>query len=300
MKKTIQYALKLAEKFYNKEVIIKRIKSENNYVFLLDLGDSKKVLKIEKSIGNESWRLKKEVYLISKLKKTTIPLPNIEHYDFSGKVIPNPWIIMEHMGDKDLNKLFTTKNNSEIKDLFRELGRYLAEIHKISFNKQGFIFHDNIEKEVFEDYINNSLKTSRGKLIKSGKIEKEILDKAEKVILKFRDSNECKLCHNDFGSWQALIRDKKISAIIDWELARSSDPVYDYAKSELMLSIWSGNVKEFRKGYEEVNKLPLDYEKISIPYKVLESLKIMTFFIGNKSNFNKTKKMLFKLLEIKK
>ncbi len=297
MKKIIQYALKLAEKFYNKKAVIKRIKSENNYVFLLNFGDSKKIIKIEKSIGDESWRLKKEVYLISKLKKTIIPLPSIEHYDFSGKIIPNPWIIMERMGDKDLNKLFTTKNNSEIKDLFRELGRYLAEIHKINFDKQGFIFHDSIEEEVFKDYINNSWKNAGEKLVKSGKIEREILDKAERIILKFRDSNECKLCHNDFGSWQAIIRDKKISAIIDWELARSSDPVYDYAKSELMLSIWSGNVKEFREGYEEVNKLPLDYEKISIPYKVLESLKIMAFFIENKSNFNKAKKMLLKLLK---
>ncbi len=195
--------------------------------------------------------------------------------------------------------LLRIKNSLEIKNLFRELGRYLAEIHKISFDKQGFIFHDNIEKEGFKNYINNSFTNAREKLIKSGKIKKEILDKAEKIILKFRDSNECKLCHNDFGSWQAIIRDKKISAIIDWELARSSDPVYDYAKSELMISIWSGNVKEFRKGYEEVNKLPSDYEKINIPYKVLESLKIMAFFIGNNSNFNKAKKMLLKLLETK-
>ena len=81
-------------------------------------------------------------------------------------------------------------------------------------------------------------------------------------------------------------------------MARSSDPIYDYAKAELMLSIWSGNLKEFKKGYEEVTKLPVNYNEINIPYKILESLKIMAFFIENKNNFNKTKKILIDLLNI--
>ena len=178
MKKIIQYASKIAEKFYNKKAKIKRIKSENNYVFLLDFGTLKKILKIEKVSGSESWRLKKEVYLISKLKKTIIPVPVIEYYDFSGKVIPYPWIIMEYMGDKNLNMLFLNDNKLEIRNLFRELGKYLAKIHKIGFDKQGFIFHDNIEEETFKAYINKSWANSREKLIKSGKIKKEFLDRA--------------------------------------------------------------------------------------------------------------------------
>jgi tRNA A-37 threonylcarbamoyl transferase component Bud32 len=288
---------KITEKLYNERPVISRYKSENNFVFLLKFKNFERVIKIDKNNESMPWRILKEIYLIDKLKKyKEIPIPEIEFSDTSRTIIQNHWIIMKKMGDFDLNKDFL--NKEDVKEEFIELGKILARTHKIKFPKQGFIFHDNIEGEGFNATIKREFNECTKKLKKENKISNEEIKISKKIISTAKSSKESVLCHNDFGPWQAVTKNKKITCIIDWELANSGDGVYDFAKAEIMMKIWSGNIKYFKEGYEEITRLPKDYEKIKIPYQVLETIKIMAFFIENKNNFSLSRKIFLELINV--
>lgn len=272
---------------------IKRFHSENNFIFLLKFKDTKKVIKIDK--GQEGWKVDKELYLFKILKKHEIPVPKIEHFDISKKLIPYDWYIMENLGDHNLNELFLKKER-DVKDLFFELGEILAKIHNIKFKEQGLIFAGDIEKKSFYASHKQSFDSGIKNLLDHKKITKR-----EEILLKdafkdFKDSNEKRLCPDDFAPWQAIVNKNKIQGIIDLEWARSSDPIYDLSKTELLMSIWSGNIDIFEKGYRSINSLPKNYESLKKTYQIVEVINLMNYFISNDQTLNKGKKILLKLL----
>lgn len=287
---------KITSKYYGEKPKINRIKSENNFVFLLTFKKFERVIKIDKNKEEMPWRILKEIYLIDKLKKETkIPLPDIEFSETNRETIPNHWIIMKKMGDSDLNKDFLNKEN--VKEQFVELGQILAKTHKIKFSKQGFLFHDNIEGEGFDATIKREFDECIKKLKNANKISEEEIESSRRIVTTAKSSKESVLCHNDFGPWQTVTKKGKITCIIDWELATAGNSVYDFSKAELMMKIWSGNINFFKKGYEQITPLPKDYEKIKTPYQILESIKIMAFFIENENNFKLTRRIFLELLK---
>ncbi len=283
-------------KYYQEIPVITRIKSENNFVFLLKFKKFERVIKIDRNNEEMPWRILKEIYLTNLLKKeTTIPVPEIEFYETNRETISNHWMIMKKMGESDLNKDFLNKLGVEKR--FIELGKILASCHKVSLTEQGFIFHDNLEQNPFIETIRKEFKECTEKLLLRDKITPKELEIAESLISKAKTSEEAVLCHNDFGPWQAVTKRGKITCIIDWELAISGYSVYDFAKAELMMKIWSGNTRYFRQGYEQIKKLPSDYELIKVPYQILETIKIMAFFIENENNFKLAREIFLKLLK---
>jgi Ser/Thr protein kinase RdoA (MazF antagonist) len=285
-----QRIIEIAEKCYGEKPRIKKqYPSENNSVYLLQFKESEKVIKIA---GRKyDWVIDKEIYLFNLLKQKHIPVPKVEFFDTVGKFIPHHWLIMNKAGDKELNQFFWSKAGN-FDELCLESGRIFARIHSITFKKQGFILVNKVQEESFYDYSKKLFEERTHSLVRSKKLTKQEVSKARKVFDDFSDSPEKCLCHNDFGPWQVLVRDNKISGVIDWEFARSSSSVYDFAKSELMTNTWSGKFNLFRtvrKGYESIRKLPKDYDNIRRPYQIVEALNMMNFFKDRKRKFAKIK-----------
>ncbi len=285
----------IAKYYYGEFPIIQQLKSENNAVFNLKFRDFEKIIKIDIKGEEEPWLIEKEMYLFDLLKKNNIPVPKVEHFDITGKFIPEHWFILEKLGDKDLNKLFLESKN--VKKQFIELGKYLAKSHSIKFEEQGIIFHDGIEKITLKNKILKK-KEMLSKLVSMKKITPNQEIKILNAIKNFQDSNEAVLCHNDFGPWQAIVNEGHINGIIDWEWAESSDSVYDFSKTELLIETFSGNLKEFKEGYESIKKLPKNYENIKINYQIIEIINYLNFFVDNEINFKKGINKLNKLLNI--
>jgi len=294
MKKKFDLAkIKKVSDFYYKEVpVIKSFKSENNYVFLLKFKNFEKVIKL--CSPNDSWKVEKEIYLFELLSDNHVPVPKVDYSETEG-LIGESWYIMDNLGDENLNDLFK-RSEEKSKYLFFELGQLFARIHKIKFDFQGQIYGRDIEKQSFSDSYRNSFEKSSKLLFSKGKISEKELINAKNIFSNFVDSNQRSLCHDDFGPWQAIIKDGKISGIIDWEWARVSNPVYDFSKSELLIDLWSGNFDEFQRGYESVTNLPKDYNKIKLPYQIVELMNMMVYFLDNSKNFNLAKNKFLKLI----
>lgn len=290
-------AEKIALACYGRSPKISRLHSENNTVFLLAFEDGDRVLKIERD-SHSQWRMKKEISLISLIRSHGIPAPIIEYVGINGDIIPEHWFIMSRAGDLNLQERYELINDDLVRELFTELGRMLGRIHTIRFDRQGYIEAERIDEKRFSDIVTERFEQNVKEL--AGHLTSRELQEATELFEEFEDSNETCLCHADFGPWQAIIDDGRISAIIDWEWAESSDPVYDFAKAELLIDVFSGNTAEFRTGYTEVQKLPENFEHIAKPYRVVEALNLMNFFKNNPQIFGKTRNILNEILANKR
>lgn len=282
-------AEKIALACYGKASKISRLHSENNGVFLLVFEGNEKVLKIECE-GSPQSKMKKEIAVISLIKQHGIPAPTIEHVGTDGAIIPNHWLIMTRAGNLNLHERYERSNDDCTKALYVDLGRILGRIHAIRFERQGHIEAERIDEKPFKLIVHERFEQTIKELAEC--LDDRELREATTLFNEFQDSEETRLCHADFGPWQAIIDDGRISAIIDWECAESSDPVYDFVKAELLISVFSGNLEEFRRGYLEVQTLPADFDRISIPYRVVEVLNLMMFFKKNEYVFGRAKHIL--------
>ncbi len=268
-------------KFDETEILSsKRLKSKNNIVYRITLKNKKTgILKVDKKNEQRPWVVQKEIFIYHILKNYSIPVPKI--YLVNTRTKPY-YYLMEDLGKEDLSK--TNDPN-----LIIILGEILAEIHKIQFKKQGRIFHDNIEERPFIQKIEDF----KMQVNYSKKLSEELINKTAN----FKDSNKKFLCHNDFGPWQCIINKKKIMGIIDWEWAESSNPLYDLAKTEVLMDIFSpGKFKFLMMGYNKKG-LTKEYSYVKKEYKIVELVNFLYIFRNHKSNFSKGIKNLRKILK---
>lgn len=266
---------------------VKQYHSESNYVYLLNFGSFEKVLKVAR-VGDDA--LDKDVYVLRLLAAKGIPAPKIEFADFKGRVIPNHWIIMNKIGDKDLNQ------HQHRKDLYFEMGSLLAKIHKIKFERQGYITPKEVKAESQLEYATKVFDKSLNTLIENNLLSPKEVERARLIFSKFKTSTERSLCHSDFGPWQTLVDDRGISGVIDWEHARSGHSVHDFAKTEMLMGFWSKNIQHFREGYESVKKLPKDYDTRKKAYQLVEVMNLMVFFKDRPEPYGKCRRKFLQLI----
>lgn len=271
---------------YGKIKYIKKLKSENNLVFKIIFEDnSKAILKIDSKNEKFPWMVQKEIYIYGLLKTKGIPSPKI--YLSSQKNKPY-FYLMEYLGD------ITLKDNPTDK-LLIELGTIQAKIHEIEFKKQGIIFHDNIEEYSFKEWRLKNFNEQLKILLEDKIISKKVKDRLIVLVKEFKDSNRAFLCHNDFAPWQAITNLNEITGIIDWEWAESSEPLYDLAKTEMLMKIFMPNKFQlFRKGYKK-DRLR-EYDKSKYEYILVELVGFLYFFKKNKEMISQGKKFLFELI----
>ena len=218
--------------------------------------------------------LRAEIYAYQLLKHVKIPIPKIYVYDFSRKVIPCDYFIMERIKGKSWYELWPGKNP----ELMRALGRYTARIHSVEYDWFGDINHAFAGRfstwgkafTFMVDDVLYEISKQGGKLpykeIRSAIYSRrELLDTVKTPVLV------------NFDMWAGNVflsqkRTSSISAIIDFERSFFGDPLAAFVSA---LFIYDDVEKEtdFIAGYNEVSKRPLiltsgDREKM-ILYEML-------------------------------
>jgi len=276
---------------------IKKFHSESSYVAELDFKDFKKVIKINTS--NYDWKIAKEIQIFEILKNNGIPRPKIYFTNLIETEYPQ-YYIMEYLGTRNLMELgnFDSKNS---KDLFKQIGVYFAKTHLIKFEAQGKISTEGILKQSFSENYKKEFDLFLINLIKLNLLSVLEISNCKKLFSTFQDSNEAVLCHRDFGPWQVIIDDKtnKINGLIDWEWGVSSCSVADFARAESLMTIFGCELKFFKQGYEEIKKLPKNYEEIKIAYKLPQLLSLLYHYTKSKdeTNYNKCRKYFDELIK---
>ena len=259
----------------------------------LEFEDFTKVIKL--NLPNFDSKLKKEIYVYEILKNTEIPIPEIEFFNLSKNKFPD-YMIMNFVGDNNLGHI--KLSNKKLRNLYEVFGISIGKVHLIKFKEQGRIIDNKIVPENFFESANKSFENSLNNLIKFKALTNLEVQRAKEIHSSFRSSNNAVLCHMDLNPNQVIIDEtEKIKGIIDWEWANISEPFYDVSKTELLMTIWEGDFKSFKKGYLKSNSLG-NYEDIKTPYLLVHLFHLMSLFknINDKQNYNFCKKYFDKLI----
>lgn len=106
-----------------------QVKADKDYVLKIAPSQSTPVLTYEKDM------IKAEVYWYDQIREnTSIKVPDVYYTDFSGKIIPNDWFIMEKLDGRQKNEV-----KLDPEPVKQKTAQMLAAIHKIKNDKYGYI-----------------------------------------------------------------------------------------------------------------------------------------------------------------
>ncbi|OOM72491.1 homoserine kinase [Clostridium puniceum] len=198
-----------------------------NYIIETNEQQKKYILKI---FFSTEQNYKKEIKLLKRLREDgTIPVPKI-YKICNDRVIENrEYAIYEYMEGITIGQAIS--KGYELKEEFvREVAKYLAKIHSYKFSKAGFLDEDlNLKEELpplalwYQKFMGINAQKRFGK---------DIVDKVNRIVkdnekILFDLDKDIRLVHGDFQGTNILIKDNKLSGILDWEFAMAGHPLAD-------------------------------------------------------------------------
>lgn len=246
----------------------------------------------------------KEEFLFNLIrKKTDLPVPEVIVADATHKVVPYEYMLLKRLPGNSLKKEFRKLTVANKRKIVRDLGRSLAKIHSIHFQKTGSFAPDKLdsnkswERTLLEEY-NHAIKSiKRSRFMNKSdikKIENYVNENKHLLKTRFRPG----LLHSDFNATNILLHNKKISGIFDMEWSHVGDPEYELAiiHGKLLKNIHPFE-EEFFKGYETVRKRTKNHERINILYGLIYWQNIIAWFYDEKVKHS-PKKTIEKVKEL--
>jgi hygromycin-B 7''-O-kinase len=252
--------------FMNKKFIIKIANPDKELI--LKIGESKRLEEIHTLKEAAILKLVKE-------KVPELPVPEIFLSREKDDVFDAHYVLMSRLPGTDLSDIWGDLTEQEKKDIVYHMGKYLAKLHTMKFDKFGHFRNDGsldnpadrwdkvAIPEVFRELGGHEVLQ-----INSEGFRNEIISFIRSKMRVFAEQKEPTLVHNDWhkdhfrvekvdGKW-------KIVGIIDFEFAESAPKLYDFVKSERWLFRDEPFTKEpFLQGYKDAGGiLPENYEGI--------------------------------------
>ncbi|HUU76882.1 MAG TPA: aminoglycoside phosphotransferase family protein [candidate division Zixibacteria bacterium] len=269
-----------------------KVESFVNPVFEVHLEDNTKyILKI----NNPQWSLKqrRELNAMEIVRENSqIPIPQVIGFNYSKTIIPYDYSIFEKIDGIELRELETKKqlHQNEYLSIIEELGYYVGLLHSISFDFFGDLLGSKMQtnfkpneklnyfwgkkfsswKSCFKAICFDNLNWVDSKSFEKYRIKiiPKIDELAEKICLPF----EACFIHSDIQPSNILIKDNKITSILDFEWAYAGSPSFEY---ELILA------GLYLSNFPSVDKNSLLQSFPTTPNEDIES----KFFSGYKKSF---------------
>ncbi len=214
---------------------------EYNAVYLVKTDNREYILKVSPfdSTGiltYENDMMRSEVYWYAQMRAhTDISVPVVYYKDFSRKIIPADFFIMEKIDGRQLNNAGLTKEERHA--CKRLIAQMAAQLHKVTNNQYGYI-----QNGLYEDWytairsmVNNLIKdcVRAGKRTKRGKKLLYYIDQNRDILKK------APCCLVNYDIWDANILLKRNSenfelTWIDPERAFWGDPMFEFVCLEMM------------------------------------------------------------------
>lgn len=237
-----------------------------NYIVQTNQARKKYVLKI---FFSTEQNYKKEIKLLTKLKENeTIPVNKVYKIS-SDEIIQNKeYAIYEYIEGKTIGQAISEGYVLE-ETLVRDVAKYLAKIHSYKFNKTGFLDENlNIREELppliswYENFMGDRAQKRLGKNI----IEKinSIVKENKKILIQLDE--DIRLVHGDFQGTNILVKDNRLSGILDWEFAMAGHPLADIGQFFRYEEYFNKNlIQEFESEYNKNSSYKLidDWYKVS-------------------------------------
>jgi aminoglycoside phosphotransferase (APT) family kinase protein len=198
-----------------------------NYIIETDNFKKKYILKIFFSV---ELNYKKEIKLLTELKRNqALFIPEIYRITSHESIQNKQYAIYEYIEGKSIGQAIS-EGYKPHEEFVRDVARFLANIHNYKFDKAGFFDENLIVKEELPPLV-SLYKICMGDRAKN-RLGKDIVDKInyvvkenEKILSKLDE--DIRLVHGDFQGTNILMKDGKLSGVLDWEFAMAGHPLAD-------------------------------------------------------------------------
>lgn len=219
---------------------IKEIQPGLNPLYEVEENGNISIFKFLKE-GGEAERFKAEAEIYHKLNSySNYPVPDLRSKNLS---LNEPYFVLENIQSQNAGNIKRCPNQSQREKFFAQYGKYLAMLHqKVNFSYYGDLMYKNglvVEnsrsswKAKFLDYINTYFSDSEWI---NDNLAEEAMETAQVSVNILPESPQPALLRIDNRLDNVLVNPNgDITAMIDWGLLASGDPLYDLMFSEYLM-----------------------------------------------------------------
>jgi aminoglycoside phosphotransferase (APT) family kinase protein len=225
--------------------------------------------------------LLREPAVLELLARHGLPVPIVEAADLEGDMLGRPWFLASDAGGRtaaDPSGL----SPSNRRGVFVEMGRLLAKVHTIGFERPAD-FHGTLLLEAdfgrspLEQWHHRAWAKAAGLRLVGPDAPDEVAGGA--LAIQDRPAGYA-LCHGDFNPAQCVRHGPGLTAIVDWEAAHVGDPDYDLATFEVMLRVTApADLAEAAlEGYSQIRPQGLTNREQYRPVRSLHAAALAVLF----------------------
>ena len=187
-----------------------------------------------------------EYKLLEILKELKLAVPPPVYLDAHGEFFTEPCMVLEFM-DGDTNF-----SPDDLGDYLMQMASHLSLIHKLGCTSHDFSFLPPVN-----DHVAQLIAARGGKVVEATLAYlDDIMEVLENVWPPVQRNSDV-LLHGDYWPGNIICQDDKITGIIDWEAAKTGDPLADLAVSRMEV-LWAF-------GREAMEQFTDHYVRISNP-----------------------------------
>ena len=206
-----------------------------NKVFFLKTNEGESVLKIPLT---SEFQAKREVWSSEAWSSLGLPTPRIFVYDDSKRLANFDYLIETKIDGDGLGVV--KLNKSELESVMRDLGSLLKKMHGVK--TQGFGFINGNLKGEFEtlDFLTGDIELRLRNFSSENLISRDKIRNIARYFLEnvgLMTNAESRLLHNDVACDNCIVKNKKLTGLVDLGDAFAGDPMYDVARAYQLLTV---------------------------------------------------------------
>jgi Ser/Thr protein kinase RdoA (MazF antagonist) len=270
----VALAYRIAVACYGRDARIEPLSRLNNAVFRVRCADAARILKL--SLTHDAAALRKESMLFDLLHRHGIPAPVLEHADLDARLVGRPFLAMLDAGGTNLAQCLQSAS-ADLPALMKDMGATLARIHALGFSAGGDIRAERIVPRDAEAYL------ARIRARGDWAAQQGLIGAQEAALfraLPMPSLDGTSLCHGDFHTVKCVVREGRITAVVDWEKAWSGNAQIDIAVTHAYLESYcpAEPLAQFFSGYLAHRSLPTGYARDSLPVRIAHTLGMLSIW----------------------
>lgn len=233
-------------------------------------GQEKYAIRLQHHVYFSALHFILEKSIMRVLEKNMLPSVKVIFIDLSKLTAPFDYCIATAVRGELLSEI--VKRNENANELFIQFGKFVAKIHRVETCDYGPFQISKLKTgkrltgihKRWEDYLRTQLDSHINVLVKHKTLRRQegeeihtILDRAFDHLTKVNPV----LLHGDLANHNVFVKNKKITAIVDWEDACSGDPIYDLAYFGSGTFSHPSWFDYFLQGYTSERNLPEDFQR---------------------------------------
>jgi aminoglycoside phosphotransferase (APT) family kinase protein len=256
---------------------------------LLEAGESDEAYLLNESIvlqlggpDGGSEHLRKEAAVAALLRDTGLPVQRVVAFDDSRAALPVDVLLLERVPGRPALALWPTLSDDAQQRISHELGRLLAQLHRVECAGYGG-FHAAIGRfggsEHWRIYLLDKVAGIMLNLWRSDALPAPLLYGAESYLLRapIPERPPSALVHGDFGLHNALLARVggawRVSGIAGFRWALAADPEYEFATGLLVEPDEVNPLPEpFLRGYRSLRPLDEGWRLRTAAYRLVYHL----------------------------